>query len=200
MKTIKSVIITAVLLISSSTASFAQQEQTSTNDKTRISLEIDPATFVFKGYGVHLRIQPKKTDHLFLGIGAYAMNMPDVLVDFNKNNKGKNWNVRLNKGFGVFAEHHFTEVNKKWFIGTQVSLQEYKIENDIIAGANKFTNLLAMGYFGYTLKPFDNNFYIKPWAGIGYSSKIDGTTMLGTSEYDNAPITMFATLHLGYTF
>ena len=43
-------------------------------------------------------------------------------------------------------------------------------------------------------------FYIKPWAGIGYTSKIAGTNQLEGKEYNIAPITMFATLHVGYTF
>jgi len=178
----------------------AQKEKTKTNDKTTLSVEIDPFTFAFKGYGLHLRLQPKNNEHLLVGFGAYAMDMPNALVDFNKNNKGKGWNVRLNQGYGVFGEHHFSEVNKKWFVGAQIGIQEYKIENETVAGSEKFTNFLAMGYFGYTIKPFKNNLYIKPWAGIGYTSKISGNNTLGALEYDIAPITMFVTLHIGYTF
>jgi len=170
------------------------------NDKTKFSIEIDPATFAFKGYSAHFRIQPKNCDHLLFGVGIYAMDMPSVFVDFNKKNKDKGWDVRINNGIGLFGEHHFTEVNRKWFVGAQMSIQEYKIENENITGSEKFTNFLAMGYFGYTIKPFKNNLYIKPWAGIGYTSKISGNNSLGTSEYDIAPISMFATLHIGYTF
>jgi len=193
----KTILITAML--STSFGAFAQESKQQEN-KTEFSVEIDPATFVFNGYSLHLKIKPKNSEHLLLGIGAYAMDMPSVMVDFNKNNKDKGWNVRLNQGLGFFAEHHFKEVNKKWFIGTQVSLQEYKIGNETISESEKFTNILTMGYVGYTIKPFNNNLYIKPWAGIGYSSKITGETALGDLEYDNSPITMFATLHVGYTF
>lgn len=168
--------------------------------KTKFSIEIDPATFVFKGYSAHFRVQPKNCDHLLFGVGIYAMDMPSVLVDFNKKNKDEGWDVRLNQGIGLFGEHHFTEVNRKWFVGAQMSIQEYKIENEIITGSEKFTNFLAMGYFGYTIKPFKSNLYIKPWAGIGYTTKISGINTLGTFEYDIAPVSMFATLHIGYTF
>lgn len=178
----------------------AQEKEISAKNKTEYSIEIDPFTFAFKGYGVHLRLQPKNSEHLLMGIGAYAMDMPDALVDFNKNNKGKGWNVRLNQGYGLFGEHHFSEVNKKWFVGAQIGIQEYKIENETVEGSEKFTNILAMGYFGYTIKPFKNNLYLKPWAGIGYTSKISGNNKLGALEYDIAPITMFVTLHIGYTF
>ena len=193
----KSVVMMA--LISINIGIYAQKNEQK-QYKTKISVEIDPATFGFKGYGIHLRVKPKNSERLLLGLGAYAMDFPDVLVNLNKNNKDKGWNVRLNQGYGFFGEHHFTEVNRKWFIGAQISIQEYKIENESISGSEKFTNFLAMGYFGYTIKPFKNNMYIKPWAGIGYTSKISGNNTLGNLEYDISSITMFATLHIGYTF
>ena len=187
-------------LISINFGIYAQQNEQK-QDKTKISVEIDPATFGFKGYGIHLRVKLKNTEHLLLGIGAYAMDFPDVLVNLNKNNKEKNWDVRLNQGYGLFGEHHFYKVNNKWFVGGQVALQEYRIENKTISNdSEKFTNSLVMAYGGYTWQPFDFGFYIKPWAGIGYTSKISGTNHLGNSEYDIEPITMFATLHIGYTF
>lgn len=198
MNNLKSVILTTILALAFNFQSSAQN--VNTNDKTKFSVEIDPATFAFNGYGVHFRIQPKGNEHLLIGFGTYAMNMPDALVNFNNKNKNKGWNVRINQGYSLFGEHHFTEVNRKWFVGTQIGIQEFKIKNDNIVGSEKFTNILAMGYFGYTIKPFKNNLYIKPWAGIGYSSKITGNNILETSEYDIAPITMFATLHIGYTF
>ncbi len=188
-----------IIMISISFGIFAQPNDNQSK-KTEISVEIDPATFGFKGYGIHLRIKPKNSEQLLIGIGAYAMDMPSVLVDFNKENKDKDWNVRLNQGFGVFGEYHFSEVNQKWFVGSQVSLQEYKIQNEIISGSEKFTNALLMAYSGYTWQLFDFGFYIKPWAGIGYTSKLYGSNNLGNLEYDIAPITIFATLHLGYTF
>ncbi len=170
------------------------------NETTKFSLEVDPATFAFNGYSFHIRVQPKGCDHLLVGFGTYALDMPDLLVDFNSKNKNKGWNVRINQGYSAFAEHHFLEVNRKWFVGTQIGIQEFKLENDATVGSEKFTNFLGMMYAGYTWKPFKNNMYIKPWAGFGYTSKISGTNTLGTLTYDISPITMFVTVHIGYTF
>ena len=149
---------------------------------------------------MHIRVQPKGCDHLLLGFGTYTLDLPDLLVNFNKKNKDKGWKTRINQGYSVFVEHHFKEVNNKWFIGSQIGLQEFKIEKEAINGSEKFTNLLAMGYLGYTFKPFKNNLYIKPWAGMGYTTKTSGNNILGVSEYEIAPITMFLTFHVGYTF
>lgn len=197
MKTvITKTIMLASLIVMSTLAANAQNKPIST---TRISLEIDPATFVFKGYSFHVRMQPKSCDHLLIGAGTYAMDMPSVIVNFNKENRNKGWKVRLNQGYGLFLEQHFNEVNKKWFVGGQASFQEFKIENDRTIGSEKLSNLLFMGYAGYTFQPFNFNLYIKPWAGIGYSSKISGSNQLGDLDYHLSPITMFATLHIGYT-
>ncbi len=193
----KSVLIIA--FISINIGIYAQQNEQK-QSKSEISVEIDPVTFGFNGYGMHLRFRAKNMEHLLFGIGAYAMDFPNVLVDMDKNNKDKGWKVRLNKGFGLFGEHHFSELNKKWFVGGQLAVQEYKIENNTISGSEKFTNSLVMVYGGYTWQPFDFGFYLKPWAGIGYTSKISGTNSLGNFEYDIEPVLIFATIHLGYTF
>lgn len=196
MKTkMKTVIVALILAISLwSTMNASAQE------KTSVSIEVDPITFAFNGYGVHLRLSPKNSKHMLLGVGAYAMDFPKALVDFNSENKDKGWDVRLNQGYGLFGEYHFSEVNRKWFLGGQLGIQEYKLSNLSQAGSTQYTNVLLMGYGGYTWRPFDFGLYIKPWAGIGYTAKVSGENKIGAMEYNIAPITLFATLHIGYTF
>lgn len=176
------------------------QSLSKADSPTRLSLEIDPATFFFSGYGFHLRVQPKNSQRLLLGAGAYAMNLPKVLVNLNPENKNEGWNVRINQGYGLFAEYHFAEVNRKWFVGSQMGVQQFKIGKENLAESSKYTNILAMGYLCYTLRPFQNGLYFKPWFGAGYTRKVSGTSNLAKSEYAIAPLTAFATLHLGYTF
>lgn len=192
---LKSITKTAIALIVllSSVGAVAQE-------KTKVSLEIDPATFAFKGYGVHLRIQPKNSEHMLFGIGTYAMDFPDVLVGLNSENKDKGWDVRLNSGVGLFGEYHFSEVNSGWFVGSQFAIQEYEIENENFAGTESFNNQLLMGYGGYTFTPFKAPIHIKTWAGMAYTSKISGENTLGVETYDVHPLLMFAAVHLGYTF
>jgi len=176
--------------------------QTADNQKAKakFSLEIDPATFVFKGYSAHIRIQPKSSDHLVYGLGIYAMDMPSCFVDMNDKNADKGWKVRINKALGLFGEYHFTEVNNRFFVGGQLSAQEFLLENDGFSGNETFTNGLIMAYGGYTVKPFSFPVYIKAWGGMGYTFKMAGENMLNNQKYDIAPISIFATVHLGYTF
>ncbi len=200
MKTkIITMLVTIALMVATNFTALGQQTAQNTA-KAELSVEVDPSTFVFRGYGVHIRYKPKNCNHLLLGVGAYAMDMPKMLIDMNSNNKNKGWAVRINNAVGLFAEHHFSEVNKKWFVGLQAGVQQFKISNDFETDNQKYTNGLALVYGGYTWQPWQSGFYIKPWAGVGYTSKIGGSSSLGTKKYDIAPITMFATLHLGYTF
>lgn len=128
------------------------------------------------------------------------MDLPAVFVDFNEKNKDKGWDVRINRGLGLFGEYHFSEVNRQFFLGAQLSIQEFKIENEASTGSQQYSNALAMGYGGYALQPFDVPLYVKVWGGIGYTDKISGTNVLGEQVYDIAPVSVFATVHLGYTF
>ncbi len=196
---IKSLTLAAMLIAFTHFNAAAQYEQNS-NRTTRFSIEIDPATFVFQGYSAHLRYQPPKSDHILIGVGVYSMDIPSELVDFNNNNKDKGWEVQLKQGYGLFGEYYFSEVNNKWFVGGQVGLQEYEIEKESVKGEEQFSNILLMTYLGYAWHPFNFNLYLKPWAGIGYSTKVSGNNEIGNEEYDISPITVFATFHVGYTF
>ncbi|VXB80969.1 conserved exported hypothetical protein [Flavobacterium sp. 9AF] len=198
MKKLKIKFVAILMTLSFYQLNFAQE--TKTNEKTKLSFEVDPATFLFNGYSFHIRLQPKGCEHLLIGLGTYSMDLPDLIVNFNKKNKDEGWDVKINQGYSLFAEQHLTEVNNKWFIGTQIGIQEFKIEKNNTLGSTKFTNILTMGYFGYTIRPLKNNFYIKPWLGIGYTSKLSGNNNIAMTEFDIAPITMFATFHIGYTF
>lgn len=176
------------------------QAQTKENThKTSVSVEMDPITLGFQGYGAHFRINPEGSRFLF-GAGLYAMDFPDLLVDINPKNRDMKWHVRLNQGLGLFGEYYFTEANHKFFLGSQMGTQEFEIKNASLEGKRGFTNLLVMGYGGYVWHPFAFNLYIKPWAGLGYTTPVSGSTSLGGKTYAIFPVIAFSTLHIGYTF
>lgn len=166
-----------------------------------LSVETDPSTFLFKGFAIHARYQPKNSKHLQVGAGIYALDLPNVMVNINKDNKDKGWDARINSAFALFGEYYLTEAPKKWFVGLQTGIQNYKNTNDKIPEKeSKYTNLLIMPSVGYSWYPFKNQFYIKPWFGIGYTSKISGENYMDNLEYKISSIVSFLTLHVGYTF
>lgn len=166
----------------------------------RLSVEIDPATFVFGGYSAHLRVQPKPAGNWLFGAGIYAMDLPDVLVDLKPENRDEGWEVRIDLAAGLFAEHYFTEVNERWFIGAQAGWQRFAVDRPASSTALRFENALLLGYGGYCWQPFDFPLYVKGWAGLGYTTKLSGESTREGQTYEVAPVTGFATFHLGYTF
>lgn len=168
--------------------------------QSKWSLEIDPATFMWNGYSAHLRYKPANTDHIQFGVGIYAMDMPNMLVNMNSKNKNLGWIVRIKQGTGLFGEYHFNKVNKGFLLGTQTSIQKYQLEKQDITGSANYTNGLVMGYGGYSIQPFQFPLYIKLWGGVGYTWKMSGQNQLGEASYDLSPLTMFGTMHLGYSF
>lgn len=198
-KTVRIVALVSTLVMA--LVSEVKAQETSVENHRTISVETDPSTFVFGGYALHVRVKPKKCTHLLLGAGTYALNMPSLMVNLNKENKGEDWEVRINSAFALFGEYYFKEANSKWFVGLQAGVQNYKIKNLRFTDASaKYSNLLLMPSIGYNWQPFKAPFYVKPWLGLGYTAKIEGENSIGAKNYDIAPILPFATLHLGYTF
>ena len=182
-----------VLSLFVSTFGFAQEKYN--------SIEIDPTYFVQNGYSFHIRIKPSNVKHFVFGAGIYALDIPNAVVDLNSENSGKGWKVRLNTSYSLFGEYYLKEANTKWFVGLQTGIQNYVNSNEHIAEETcTYWNQLAMPYVGYSWFPFKFPLYIKPWAGLGYTSQISGSTTIKGVKYDISPIVPLVAVHVGYTF
>lgn len=168
---------------------------------SRLSAEIDPVTFLYKGYSFHLRYQPMFSERFLIGAGTYAMDLPETFVDFNTANRDRGWNVRIRSAYFLHGEFYVTEANHRWFIGEQIGFQRFMVSNDREArGSARFNNLLLLTYIGYSWHPYKGSFYIKPWVGLGYTTKVDGLNTVGSMKYDISPLYGFFTVHVGYSF
>ena len=195
--TIKAISVALVLLITLGTSTLKAQEK----NGTTFSIETDPSTFAFKGYAFHVRIKPKNSQHVLLGAGTYGLNMPTFLVNMKKENKDKGWNVNIKNAVSLFGEYYFKEANQKWFLGLQAGIQTFKISNSNLPNQTaQYSNLLLMPSIGYNWHPLKNNLYIKPWLGMGYTTKISGDNNIQNLKYAISPMSNFLTVHLGYTF
>ena len=195
--TIKAIPVALVLLITLGNFTLKAQEK----NGTTFSIETDPSTFAFKGYAFHVRIKPKNSQHVLLGAGTYGLNMLAFLVNMNKENKDKGWNVNIKNAVSLFGEYYFKEANQKWFLGLQAGIQTFKISNSNLPNQTaQYSNLLLMPSIGYNWHPLKNNLYIKPWLGMGYTTKISGDNNIQNLKYAISPMSNFLTVHFGYTF
>lgn len=163
---------------------------------TGILLETDPATFPLAGGAIHLRLRPATLSQWTFGAGVYALDFPGMLVDLTPENKDEKWNVRIQPGIGLFTDRDFGERNHHMTVGTQVGVQRFEVDAAGLNGSDGFWNLLVMPRIGYHWAPFHNGFYLFPWAGIGYTKTISGST----GDFHVAPLVPFATMHVGWEF
>lgn len=164
-----------------------------------VAIEIDPATYAFRGDSLHLKYTPDSTPQWRWGLGTYSMEMPDALIDVNEKNKHKNWNVEIERAYGLFAEYYFYTSQNGWFVGGQISQQQFRIEKPM-TNSLEFTNGLLMMNVGYKWKIKNSGFYLLPWAGIGYTKTMDNKNERIASGFDVDPVVAFMTIHLGYEF
>lgn len=168
---------------------------------SRLSVEVDPITFLLKGYSLHVRYQPMFTDQFLIGIGTYAMNLPEHIVHLRPANRDKGWDVRIRSAYFVTGEFYAKQANHGWFIGEQIGFQSFKISNNAeVRGKASFNNLLLMTYAGYSWHPYKGSFFVKPWVGLGFTEMVDGINKVDDLTYDVGPLFPFFTVHLGYTF
>jgi hypothetical protein len=168
---------------------------------SRLSVEIDPITFLYKGHSLHLRYQPMFTERFLIGIGTYAMDVPEEIVDLNRLNQDMGWQVRIRGAYFLYGELYADKANDGWFIGQQIGFQRFEVGNEReVKGAARFNNLLFLTYAGCSWHPYKGSFYIKPWIGLGFTEKVDGLNTVGSMEYHISPFFGFLTFHLGYTF
>jgi hypothetical protein len=188
-------------LLAAALLSVCLLSQINTIGQTRVSIETDPSTFLLSGYAIHLRIQPANCERWLIGAGSYGLELPEMLVNLNSKNRNEGWNAKIRNAYSLFGEYFFHRANQKWFVGEQIGLHNYRLGNRLEGGAaSDFSSMLAMTYVGYAWHPFKGSFYVKPWAGLGYTRKISGDNLVGTRVYDVAPLFPFVTFHLGYEF
>jgi len=164
-------------------------------DKT--SIEIDPATYAFSGYSVHLKHSFDELPKIQFGLGIYAMDFPDILVDIDSSNKDKGWDVRLDRGIGLFADVYSNESQNGWFYGGQIAEQKYELSH--LSQTESYNIILLMAHGGYKYD-VNEKLYLKFWGGVGYAHQYSGETNVAGVKYDVPRVVPFGAMHVGYNF
>ena len=151
-------------------------------------VDIEPAAWFLHGYSVHVGAQPPAAPRLLLSAGAYAFDVPQLLVDLASGNQDEPWDVRLFLGYGVFAEYFFGN----WLVGGQIGMQH--TEATLGADANRFASLLVLARAGYEWHPWGYGGYIFPWVGAAFTQKVAGDT----GAYDTLPVIPYLTVDIGW--
>lgn len=203
MKRISTIILILSIILGNLSSLFAQDYIPifSRDYSSRLSIEIDPLTYISRGYSLHVRYQPMFSERILIGVGTYALDMPQAFVDMNRKNRDEGWEARIRSAYFVHGEFYPGKANYGWFIGEQIGFQSFKVTADAeVRGTTSFNNILLMTYAGYNWHPYKGSFYLKPWVGLGFTDKVDGINKVGNLKYEVGPLFPFFTMHAGYTF
>lgn len=162
----------------------------------RPRIDIEPAAWFLHGYSVHVGVQPPAFPRVLLSTGAYAFDMPGMLMTMTGEDP-QMWDGRLTFGAGAFADVFVGEhVDRGWVLGGQLGFQRYEVVDRMSGGRQAFDCALVLLRGGYEWHPRGIGGYVFPWAGVAITPEVGGDS--GT--YDPRPLVPYVTLDLGWRF
>ncbi|MBK9034384.1 MAG: hypothetical protein IPL61_24480 [Myxococcales bacterium] len=165
----------------------------------RVLIETDPATFAFAGYALHVRLAPRAAPGWTVGVGTYAMDLPDALVGAAPANHGEGWHQRIRAGYGLFVDRDLDGDAAGTFVGAQLAVQRLALTRDEApADTRVYTAGLVMARVGYLWFPTRRGLYVVPWAGVGATAALAGERELAGETYQVFPAVAFAAVHVGW--
>ncbi|WP_046244361.1 hypothetical protein [Hymenobacter terrenus] len=166
---------------------------------TRFNVEIDPSTYIFKGYSGNLSYQ--LNERWLIGAATFSLEFPNVLVKLAIDPGPGSTTLKLKSGYTAFLHRSLSADRSAFFVGLQTGVSNFKLSDDRVAGqTRKYTAGLFIPRFGYKYYVGQSNFYLMPWAGLTYVYVDDKTQRLGGLSYDVKPLLPFGAVHLGYSF
>ena len=162
-------------------------------------VEIDPMPFALSGHAVHIRLPIPSVPGLVVSAGTYGMEFPGIFTDINSKNRDEGWHPEIDRAYAAFADYHFSGKPEGLFVGMQLAYQDFELERDESDERRDYGVILVMARVGTLWKPFDSGFFLLPWAGLFANIRADDSNLqIGDETFDVAPISGFATLHVGW--
>lgn len=157
-------------------------------NRPSFDLETDPVALFFRGGSLHAGIW---FGQWRLDVGGFGMEMPESL----HGNDG--YTARFDGG-GLKLDRTFGRRRSHVFAGVDTSVSRLRVTNqddDAVRNAVAVTFGGRVGYRAFV----GDHFFLAPWVGVAANlptSSID----VGGGTFDRAPVTVFPTVHLGYSF
>lgn len=164
-----------------------------------LSVEIDPATFVFSGYAAHFKYHFAESWEL--GVGTYAMTFPHILGGLAISPNPSTTTLKISSAYGLFLDRYLFEKNEGLFIGFQLATHNYELSDSGNAGVTtNYKATLFMPRLGYKYQFKNSGIYLLPWVGVGSLTPSESNPTVGLQNYKVNSVLPFATLHFGYSF
>ncbi len=159
------------------------------------SVGTDALPWVSHGYSAMVAVEGATTP-LRVTAEIWSLEFPSAIVELNPENAGEGW-ARRATGLSLYFDWHFTEA---WHAGLIVGGLRSRVWRQDHDGSSHFMSYEALARGGYRWLPFDElGLYLNPWVAAGPIVAVGGDS-LGDQVFDELPIQILATLHLGWRF
>jgi len=167
--------------------------------KHNVSVELDPAAFILKGYSVSLKYIPKSLEKVAFMMSIYKSNFPDAMM--KKVNVDKGWTeLKFNTSFAAFVEFYLKKKRKGFYFGPSIFLYnknvKLKTSNKKINFSSIYPNF-RIGYIWYPFRGFD--LYLTPWLNVGSEISMDDNNVVNDIEFELNSFNYIVALHVGYS-
>jgi len=151
-------------------------------------METNVVNPLMKGYYFNLFFKPSISNKFRLGIGTYGLQTPSLVVHVKSCSDNVNvgftkGNLIIHNSFNFQLEYFPAGIDKKWFVGEQLSFLTYRITNVADVWSGKLNTSSLLTYAGFIRRFGNSRFYMKPWVGIGFL-KITGKRNVINSTYE----------------
>ncbi len=194
-------VIAASLFASASIAHAQTSETASTPGKQHsLSIEVDPAAFILKGYSFSIRYHNKRLPNWSIMASGFAADFPNSMM--SEVNRKNGWgDLRFTCSNALFVDYHFKQTGKGLFVGPSVFTYNNKVTNMNTGQAVAFKTIYPNLRVGYTWYPFKNlDLYAAPWLNVGKEFMVGNTNKFAGTAFQLDKFKYILALHIGYKY
>lgn len=186
-------ILTSVLFLLSISL-YGQEKKTS----DFISIEVDPAAYILKGYSVSIKYSPAKLGRLAIMGSIYKSDFPDGMM--MQENKDLGWtNLKIETSYALFSELYLRENRTGLYFGPSVFFYNKNVTNNELDESTSFSTVypnIRIGYVWTFCK--SDKLYLSPWLNVGSEINVDDNNQVQGIEFKPNSFNYIIALHVGY--
>lgn len=168
-------------------------------ERPTLHAEIDPLPFALGGYGIQIGLAHKALPGWRFGLGNFSLEVPDASSQLNSDNKG--FHLKVRRSHALYALRFFSTDRRGWCVGGSARYLRLEYTHDDSPGAKaRLAEVSVEAIGGYKWHPFKAGFYVMPWLAIALPLYATADPVVGDSEYNPDPLSVFATANLGWQF
>lgn len=170
------------------------------SEPAQLSVEIDPAPFILKGYSVSVKYSPKRTQKMAWMVSVYQSDFPNGMM--TKVNRDRGWtNMKLKTSYATFVEFYLNQERKGFYFGPSVFWYNKSVDLQSVNNRIEFSTIYPNARIGYVWYPFRNlDLYVNPWFNVGSEINLDAKNQLDGIVFEPNKLNYIVALHIGYSF